>query len=78
MFKNLFSYVCLKIACYSINKLTLAQKRLKRKKILFYKIDYTEFFRLEMGKVVDAQCRLSMENVKPCIKDFAKRGWLPW
>lgn len=29
------SYVCLKIACYSINKLTLAQKRLKRKKIFF-------------------------------------------
>lgn len=31
-----------------------------------------------MGKVVDAQCRLSMENVKPYIKDFAKCGWLPW
>lgn len=78
VFKNLYSYVRLKIGCYSINKLTLAQKGLKRKRNSFYKIDYAEIFRPEMGKVVDAQCRLSMENMKPCIKDFAKSGWLPW
>ena len=68
MFRNLFLYVCLKIWCYFTNKFTIAQSRLKNR---FYELDYTMIFKPEMGEVVDAQCRLSMENVKPGIKDFA-------
>lgn len=43
-----------------------------------HELDYTEIFRPEMGRGKSTQCRLSMENKKPGIKDFAISGWLPW